>query len=169
MKTIISVCGSDGDDANLSNYALQTSESVGKLVAKKNGVIVCGGRDGIMKAVCKGAKTEMGITIGILPNSKQEANEYIDIALATGIGHKRNFLVASFGDAIIAIGGRWGTLNEISFAIIFNKPLILIKGTGGIVDEIINGNILTNEYLSYHIVNSAEEAVEKAFELCEKI
>jgi hypothetical protein len=168
MKTIISVCGSDGDDAKLSNYALQIAESVGKLVAQRKGVIVCGGRDGIMKAVCKGAKHERGITIGILPNSKDEANEFIDIALATGIGHKRNFLVTSFGDAIIAIGGRWGTLNEISFAIIFEKPLILIRGTGGIVDDIINGKILTNEYPSYHIVHSAEEAVGKAFELSEK-
>ncbi len=169
MKTLISVCGSDGDDANLTSYALETAEIVGRLVAKRNGVLICGGRDGVMKAVCKGAKDENGMTIGILPNSKNEANEFIDIALSTGIGHKRNFLVISSGDAIIAIGGRWGTLNEISFAMIFEKPLILIRGTGGIVDEIINGNLLKNEYSPYHIVNSAEEAVEKAFELCENI
>lgn len=169
MKILISVCGSDGDDTNLTSYALETAESVGKLIAKRNGVIVCGGRDGVMKAVCKGAKNENGITIGILPNSQNEANEFIDIALATGIGHKRNFLVISAGDAVIAIGGRWGTLNEISFAMIFDKPLILIRGTGGIVDEIINGKLLKNVYSAYHIVDSAEEAVEKAFELCKNI
>jgi len=169
MKTLISVCGSDGDDTNLTNYALETAETVGRLIAKKKGVLVCGGRDGVMKAACKGAKYENGITIGILPESKKEANDFIDIALATGIGHKRNFLVISSGDAIIGIGGRSGTLNEISFAIIFKKPLILIKGTGGIVDEIIKGNILKNEYTAYHIVNSAEEAVEKAFALCKDL
>lgn len=166
MKTLISVCGSDGDDNNLTNYALETAEKVGKLIAKRNGVLVCGGRGGVMKAVCKGAKNENGITIGILPESKDEANEFIDIAIPTGIGHKRNFLVISSGDVVIAIGGRWGTLNEISFAMIFEKPLILIKGTGGCVDGIINGNLLQNEYSSYHIANSAEEAVEMAFELC---
>jgi len=165
-KTLISVCGSDGDDSNLSNFALETAEEVGRLVAKQNGIIVCGGRGGVMKAVCKGAKEENGLTIGILPQTKDEANEFVDIAIPTGIGHKRNFLVVSAGDAVIAIGGRWGTLNEISFAMIFNKPLILVKGTGGCVDEIINRNLMQNIEFRYHIADSANNAVEKAFELC---
>jgi len=166
MKTLISVCGSDGDDSNLSSYALETAETVGKLIARRNGVVVCGGRGGVMEAACKGAKEEKGLTIGILPEFKEEANEFIDIAIPTGIGHKRNFLVASAGDAVIAIGGRWGTLNEISFAMIFKKPLILIKGTGGCIDDFINGNLMKDSYSSYYVANSAEEAVEKAFELC---
>ena len=169
MKTVISVCGSDGDDVNLTSYALETAENVGKLIAKRKAVLVCGGRGGVMNAACKGAKEENGITIGILPESKDEANEFLDIALPTGIGHKRNFLVISSGDAIIAIGGRWGTLNEISFAMIFEKPLVLIKGTGGIVDEVIRGNLMQDKDFTYHIVNSAEEAVEKAFELCKNL
>jgi len=169
MKTLISVCGSDGDDINLTSYALETAETVGRLIAKSKGVLVCGGRGGVMKAACKGAKDENGITIGILPESKDEANEFVDIALPTGIGHKRNFLVVSSGDAVIAIGGRWGTLNEISFAMIFEKPLILIRGTGGSVDEIISGNLMQDKESTYHIANSAEEAVEKAFELCKNL
>lgn len=169
MKTLISVCGSDGDDTHLTSYALETAENTGRLIAKRKGVLVCGGRGGVMKAACKGAKDENGITIGILPESKDEANEFVDIALPTGIGHKRNFLVVSSSDVVIAIGGRWGTLNEISFAMIFEKPLILIKGTGGSVDEIINGNLMKDEESTYHVANSAEEAVEKAFELCKNL
>ena len=166
MKKLISVCGSDGDDNTLSSYALETAENVGRLIARNDGVLMCGGRGGIMRAACKGAKGENGITVGILPLSKDEANEFVDIAIPTGIGHKRNFLVVSASDAIIAIGGRWGTLNEISFAMIFDKPLILIKGTGGCVDEIINGNLMQHVESIYHIADSAEEAVDKAFELC---
>ena len=78
---------------------------------------------------------------------------------------KRNFLVVSAGDAVIAIGGRWGTLNEISFAMIFKKPLILIKGTGGCVDKIIDGSLMQNIESTYYVADSAEAAVEKAFEV----
>ena len=165
MKTLISVCGSDGDDKDLSSHALETAETVGRLIAKKNAVLVCGGRGGVMEAACKGAKEKNGLTIGILPESKDEANEFIDIAIPTGIGHKRNFLVVSSSDVIIAIGGRWGTLNEISFAMIFKKPLILVKGTGGCVDRIISEGLIQDKDSKYYIVDSAEEAVEKAFEL----
>lgn len=166
METLISVCGSDGDDEALSEHSLEIAEKVGILIARKGGILVCGGRGGVMRAACKGAKKEDGLTIGILPDSKEESNEYVDIALPTGIGHKRNFLVVSSGDAIIAIGGRWGTLNEISYAAIFEKPIVLIKNTGGCVDEIINGKFL--EKYSFNVAESAEEAVEKAFNLCKK-
>jgi len=165
MKTNISVCGSDVDDDRLSGYALDIAKQVGRCIAKRGGVLVCGGRGGIMEAACKGAKEENGISVGIMPQTKDEANEFVDIAIPTGIGHKRNFLVVSAGEAIIVIGGRWGTLNEISHAMIFEKPLILIKGTGGCVDEIINGNIMQHVESTYYVVNSAEEAVDKAFEL----
>jgi len=167
MKTLISVCGSDGDDETLSDYSLEIAEKVGELIARKGAILVCGGRGGVMRAACKGAKHEDGLTIGILPESKEESNKYVDISLPTGIGHKRNFLVVSSGDAIIAIGGRWGTLNEISYAAIFEKPIVLIKNTGGCVDEIINGKLL--EKYSFNIAESAEEAVEKAFNICKKI
>ena len=165
MRVLVSVCGSDEDDPKLSAFALETAEQVGRLIARRNGVVVCGGRGGVMNAVCRGAKDEKGLTIGILLESKEEANEFVDVALPTGLGHKRNFLVASVGDVVIGIGGRWGTLNEISFALIFKKPLVLIKGTGGCVDDIIDGRLMADAYLLYHVVSSAEEAVAKAFEL----
>jgi len=168
MKRIISVCGSDGSDDHLSRYALEVAENVGRFIARRGGVVVCGGRGGIMRAVCKGANEENGITVGILPESKEEANEFVDIPIVTGLGHRRNFLVVDAADAVIAIGGRWGTLNEISFSMVFEKPLILIKGTGGCVDEIVNGHIMQDIEYTYHIVNSAEDAVEKAFEVMDR-
>ncbi|MGF3554034.1 MAG: TIGR00725 family protein, partial [Thermoplasmatota archaeon] len=81
MKKIISVCGSDLDDENLSNHALKVAEEVGRLVAKNGFVLSCGGRGGVMEAACKGAKQEHGLTIGILPFSKDEANDFVDIAI----------------------------------------------------------------------------------------
>jgi uncharacterized protein (TIGR00725 family) len=117
-----------------------------------------------MRAACKGAKEGKGLTVGILPESKEEANEFIDIPIATGLGTRRNFLVVNACDAVIAIGGRWGTLSEISFSLIFKKPVILIKGTGGIVDKIINGQLLQNIKSSYCIVDCAKDAVEKVIE-----
>ena len=165
MKKLISVVGSDLDDDVLSNYALEIAEQVGKHIAQKGAVLVCGGHGGVMRAACRGAKEENGTTVGIMPYSKDEANEFIDIAIPTTIGYVRNFIVANSGDAVIAIGGRWGTLNEISYRMICERPLILIKGTGGCVDEIINGHLMQDVESHYFVVDSAEEAVEKAFEL----
>jgi uncharacterized protein (TIGR00725 family) len=164
MKRLISVCGSDEKDESISSSALEIAEDVGKFIAQKGFVLVCGGRGGIMKAACKGAKEVKGITVGILPLSKKESNEYIDIPIVTGLGTRRNFLVVNASDAVIAIGGRWGTLNEISFSLIFKKPLILIKGTGGIVDKIIKGEFIKNINSPFFIVDSAKNAVEKVFE-----
>ena len=169
MKKVISICGSDVDDASLSKIALDVAEQVGRLIARKGAVLVCGGQGGVMKAACKGAKEENGITVGILPYSKKDTNECIDIAIPTNIGNVRNYLVASSGDAVIAIGGRWGTLNEISFSMIFEKPLILIRGTGGCVDEITKGCLMQNIESKYYIVDSAEEAVDKAYNLIQKL
>jgi len=162
MNPLIAVCGSDGDDPNLSEYAIKTAEDVGRYIAQNHGILICGGRGGIMKAACRGAKKENGITVGILPNTKDEANEFVDIPIVTGLGHRRNFLVVNSADAIIAIGGRWGTLNEVSFAIIFDKPLILIKGTGGIIDKIISNDFQDFFNSRCFIVDSAKEAVDKA-------
>lgn len=164
MKKIISICGSDTEDGLLSNYTMEVAEQVGRLVARRGGVLLCGGQGGVMRAACRGAKEENGITIGIMPFSKDEANEFIDIAIPTTIGYVRNFIVANAGDATIAIGGRWGTLNEISYRMICERPLILIKGTGGCVDEIVNGHLMQDVESHYFVVNSAEEAVEKAFQ-----
>jgi len=167
MPTIIAVCGSDADDAQLSTAALAVAEQVGRGIAQHGGILVCGGRGGVMKAACKGAKAEHGITVGLLPDTKEEANEFVEIPLSTGLGMRRNFLVVSVADVVIAIGGRWGTLSEISFAMISGTPLVLVSGTGGCVDELIKGRLLHNSELTFCVAGSAEEAVEKAFGLCQ--
>jgi len=165
MKKLISVCGSDIGDKNLSKKALKIAEKVGELVAKRDGVIICGGRGGVMEAVCRGAKKENGITVGIMPYEKDEANDFIDIAIPTAMGNARNYLVSRAGDVTIGIGGRFGTLNELSFRIILDKPLILIRGTGGCVDDIIDNDLIKCNGYKCYIVDSAEDAVSKAFEL----
>ena len=165
MKKVISICGSDVEDNHLSSYALEVAEEVGRHIARRGGVLACGGHGGVMRAACKGAKDENGITLGILPYTIEDANEYIDIAIPTHLGNVRNFLVVNSGHAVIGIGGRWGTLNEISYRMICEKPLILIRGTGGCVDEIISGRLMQNIESHYYVANSAEEAVEKAFDI----
>jgi len=137
MKKLISVCGSDIGDDKLSEFALNTAFELGRLIAKKEGVIICGGHGGVMGEVCSGAKQENGLTIGIMPYENDTINDFVDIAIPTGIGNARNIFVSRAGHVMIAIGGRWGTLSEIAFRMISGKPLILIKGTGGCVDEII--------------------------------
>jgi uncharacterized protein (TIGR00725 family) len=81
---------------------------------------------------------------------------------------RRNFLVVSAADAVIAIGGRWGTLSEISFAMIFQIPVVLVAGTGGCVDELVTGNLMKESESRLYVAGSAEQAVEKAFALCRK-
>jgi len=168
MQTFVAVCGSDGDDLHLSSVMLEVAERVGRGIAQRGGVLVCGGRGGVMQAACKGAKEMNGVTVGLLPDSKDEANEFVDIPLATGLGMRRNFLVVSAADVVIAIGGRWGTLSEISFAMIFEKPVVLVSGTGGCVDELASGNLMKQSESRLYVVGSADEAVKKAFSLCQR-
>jgi uncharacterized protein (TIGR00725 family) len=168
MRTFVAVCGSDADDVQLSSHMLEVARQVGRGIASHGGVLVCGGRGGVMEAACHGAKEMGGLTVGLLPASKEEANAFVDIPLSTGLGMRRNFLVVSAADAVIAIGGRWGTLSEISYAMIFGKPLVLVSGTGGCVEELAAGRVMQHSESTFFVVGSAEEAVEKAFALVRK-
>jgi len=115
---LISVIGPSNADPEIKDIA----EQVGKEIALRDFVVVCGGMSGIMGSVCKGAKSASGLTIGILPGeTRHNANKYLDIPIITGIGQARNLTVALTGDVIIAIGGGFGTLSEISLALKFNK------------------------------------------------
>jgi hypothetical protein len=81
-----------------------------------------------MAAAARGAKSAGGITIGILPGeSRADANEWIDHAVATGLGPMRNFAVAASGDAVIAVGGKWGTLSEIAYAKLLGRPVVILE------------------------------------------
>lgn len=131
---VIAVCGSDGDDRSLSKKTLAWAEEVGRLLAREGAVLVCGGKGGIMEAASRGAREAGGIVVGLLPRGREEANPYVSIPLATHIGHVRNFMVASMADVVIGIAGRWGTLNEVSYALNIHKPAVVLKGTGGWTD-----------------------------------
>jgi uncharacterized protein (TIGR00725 family) len=90
---------------------------VGRALAARGAVVVCGGRGGVMEAACRGAKDGGGITLGILPGlDRGDANPYVDIAVPTGLGEARNALVVRAADALVAVGGAWGTLSEIALA-----------------------------------------------------
>ena len=105
------------------------AEEVGRLLAERGCTVVTGGGGEVMAAAARGAKQAGGRTIGILPGeSPQEANEWIDHAVATGTGHARNLAVAASGDAVIAIGGSWGTLSEIAFARRLGRPTVVLAG-----------------------------------------
>jgi uncharacterized protein (TIGR00725 family) len=98
---------------------------VGRLLAERGAVVVCGGRGGAMEAACRGAKKAGGLTVGILPGSdRSEANPYVDVVLPTGLGEARNALVVGAADVVIAIGGGYGTLSEIALALQARKRVI---------------------------------------------
>jgi uncharacterized protein (TIGR00725 family) len=105
----------------------ERAEAVGRLLAERGVTLVCGGLGEVMSAAARGAKAAGGTTIGILPGeSRSHANEWIDHVVVTGMGHARNLAVAASGDAVIAVGGGWGTLSEIAFARILERPVVLL-------------------------------------------
>lgn len=148
METIIGVIGA----ANASEEEKRTSEEVGVLIAKGDCFLLCGGMGGVMEAACRGAKSAGGITIGILPGPEaSSANRFIDIPIVTGMGEARNVIVAKSSHSIIAIGGSFGTLSEISFALKSGIPVIGLD-TWDVSEEIIK-------------CETPEQAVRTAFEL----
>jgi len=117
----ISVIGSAICD---ERTAAQAAE-VGREIARRGGVLVCGGRGGVMEAACRGAKEAGGLTVGILPGTdRREANPYVDVPVVTGLGEARNALVVRNGDAVIAFHGGYGTLSEIGLALKMGKPVV---------------------------------------------
>ena len=149
MKPIIAVIGGRRTDKSL----LKEAEEVGRLIAQKGATLVCGGLGGVMEAASRGAKSEGGLTVGILPHDHaKEANQFIDIPIATGLGIGRNVIIARTADALIAVGGEYGTLSEIAFALQMGKPVVGIRTWD--IKGIINAD-------------NAYEAVNKVFELLE--
>jgi len=116
----VSVIG--GSTVTDSEY--EQAREVGRLLGERGHTIVCGGLGGVMEAACRGAKEEGGHTIGILPGEHRvAANESVDTAIATGLGHARNPLVVMNGDAAIAVDGGGGTLSEIGFTHVLDRPV----------------------------------------------
>ena len=100
------------------------AEQTGRLLGERDHTLVCGGRGGVMEAACRGATETGGRTVGILPGEdRRAANPYVDVPIATGLGHARNALVVLNGDAVIAVDGGVGTLSELGFAGVYDRPV----------------------------------------------
>ena len=124
MKPIIAVIGGRRTEKAL----LKEAEETGRLIAGKGAVLVCGGLGGVMEAASRGAKAGGGLTVGILPqNDAKDANQFIDVPVVTGLGIGRNVIIARTADALIAVGGAYGTLSEIAYALQMGKPVVGIK------------------------------------------
>jgi len=141
-----------------SSEEARLAEAVGRELAKQGAILVCGGLGGVMEAACKGASSEGGVTIGILPgDNRQAANLYVQIPIVTGIGYARNVAVVKSAQAVIAIGGNYGTLSEISHALQSGIPVIGLNTWSLSRNSQQDNSIIT--------VQSPTEAVNKALSL----
>lgn len=121
MTVQVSVIGSGAEHE-------QKAEEVGRLLAERGCTVVTGGLNEVMAAAARGAKKAGGTTIGVLPGERlQDANEWVDHVVTTGIGHARNLAVAASGEVVIAVGGSWGTLAEIGFARRLGRPVVILQ------------------------------------------
>jgi uncharacterized protein (TIGR00725 family) len=124
QRVQISVIGVSEGDPEI----LRDAEEVGRGIAEAGAVLVCGGLTGVMEAASRGASAAGGTVLGILPTlSPGDANPYVTHAVATGTGHARNLAVVASGEAVIAVGGEWGTLSEIAYARKLGRPVIAIQ------------------------------------------
>lgn len=145
-RKIIAVIG--GSEA--AEKHLKLAEEVGRLIAEHDAILVTGGMGGVMAAASKGAREANGLVIGILPTTdKESANPYVDIPIVTGLSHARNSIIARTCDCAIAIDGKFGTLSEIAYCLMYNIPII------GVDTWHIDAPIIKAE--------SAREAIDLAF------
>ena len=150
---IISVIGGHSPPSR----ALLQAEQVGRLLAERDIIVVCGGLGGVMEAVCRGAKEANGTTIGILPGiNPTEGNQWVDIPICTGIGFTRSAIVARTGAAVIAIDGSYGTLSEIGHALGDGIPVVGLN-TWSLARNGENDNSMIK-------ASTPREAVEKAIQ-----
>ena len=120
----MAVCGESDPQTSLADLAFE----LGRGIAQRHAVLICGGLTGVMDHAARGAQAAGGLTVGVLPSEdSDDANPYIDIAIATGLGHARNAILARTADGVIALGGGLGTLSEIALALRNGRPAIGIQ------------------------------------------
>jgi len=153
---IIAVIG----DSSCSPEQAKLAETVGEQLAERGATIICGGLSGVMEAVCRGAKSRGGLTVGVLPGESPDmANPWVDIPVVTAMGEARNMAVVKSAQAVIAIGGGYGTLSEIAYALKSNIGVVGLNTwslslNGQVLDAVIR-------------VSNPTEAVDKAVALAE--
>jgi uncharacterized protein (TIGR00725 family) len=154
----ISVIGKGTPDPEVEKLAL----AVGEELARAGAVVVCGGLGGVMEAVSRGAASAGGTVIGIVPSTETaEANSYCTHVVATGVGHARNLAVVSSGDAVLAVGGEWGTLSEIAFARALGRTVVALRSWN------VSGPGAMESAPGIEVVSEPQAAVELALEAAE--
>ena len=162
FKATVSVIGASEIDKDIEEKTVE----IGRLLAKNNYIVACGGLTGVMEAICKGAKEEGGLTIGIIPQQeKSMANKYVDIVIPCPFSQARNIVVVLTGDICLAISGKAGTLSEISFAWIYNKPIVALSSVQGWSSKVANQKIDDRRNDMIYGVKTPEEAIDKINEL----
>jgi uncharacterized protein (TIGR00725 family) len=165
FKGIISIIGASEIDKETEEMSIE----MGRLIVKNNYILSCGGLTGVMEAVCKGAKEENGLTIGIVPSTdKNMANKYVDIVIPCPFSQARNIIVVLSGDACIAIAGKAGTLSEICFAWIYNKPIVALTSVEGWSSKIANQKLDDRRSDMIYGAKTPQEAIEKINQLIRK-
>jgi uncharacterized protein (TIGR00725 family) len=123
-RRLVAVCGESDPQTSLADVAFE----LGRGIAQRDAVLICGGLTGVMEHAARGARAAGGLTIGLLPgDDPNEANEYVQVAIATGVGHARNAILARSADGVVAVGGGLGTLSEIALAMRNGRPTIGIQ------------------------------------------
>ena len=156
-EIIIAVIGTRQPSPEESKLA----EEVGRELAKNGTILICGGLGGVMEDACRGACAEGGLTIGVIPgDDRKSANPYVQIPIVTGIGYARNVIIVKSAQAIIAVGGGYGTLTEIGYALDSKKPVIGLK----------TWKFSRNNQMDKSIIRarSAKEAVSKALKIVKR-
>ncbi len=149
-----------GSGTEITDEIYKLAEEVGEELVKKDILLICGGKGGVMEAACKGAYTKDGISVGILPGIlPSEANKYVKIKIPTNLGENRNYLIIQSVQALICISGEVGTRMEAEYALERGVPLITIPKSGGTSKKI-------SEEFPDKVIKAinAEDAVKKALE-----
>lgn len=162
FKAVISVIGASEIDKQIENTTIE----IGRLIAKNNYAVVCGGLSGVMEAICKGAKEEGGFTIGIIPHTeKSYANKYVDLVIPCPFSQARNIVVVLAGDICLAISGKAGTLSEMCFAWIYDKPLVALSSVQGWSSKMANQKLDNRRNDMIYGVSTPLEAINKINDL----
>lgn len=162
FKGTVAVIGASSIDKETEKKAFE----VGRLLAKNGYIVSCGGLTGVMEAVCRGAKQEKGLTIGIIPQKRKSlANPYVDIAIPVPFSQARNIVVVLSGDIVVAISGKAGTLSEIALAWIYKKKIVALTGVGGWSGKMANTQVDNRRSDVIYGEDTPEDVIQKVNEL----
>ncbi|MFX1234053.1 MAG: TIGR00725 family protein [Promethearchaeota archaeon] len=162
FKGIISIIGA----SEIDNKTEKLTIELGRLLAENKYAIVCGGLTGVMESICRGVKENGGLTIGVIPFiEKSAANRYVDIVIPVPFSQARNIVVVLTGDVCVAIGGKAGTLSELCFAWIYQKPIIALSNIQGWSSKVSNQKLDDRRSDKIYGLETPGQVIEKIDEL----